>query len=169
MLIVVPLPADAEREAFSRASDARPRGSLVPASPLARADRFAQGASRLLHGLHDVLIAGAPAQVAGEALANVGFAGRRVVSQQRVRRQQHPWRAVSALQAMLIPEPLLERVQPASVGQPLDGENLVAVGLHREHRAGLYRPLAVHDDNAAAAARRIAADVRAGQPAVFAQ
>src|SRR5947208_9085948 len=74
---------------------------------LAGADRFAQRASRLLHGLHDVLIAGAPAQIAGEALADVGLAGRRVVLQQRVRRQQHAWRAVSALQAMLIPEPLL--------------------------------------------------------------
>ena len=92
-----------------------------------------------------------------------------VVLQQRVRRQQHAGRAVAALQAVLIPEPLLERVQRAALRQPLDREDLVAVGLHREHRAGLHRALAVHDDDAAAAARRVAADVRAGQPAVFAQ
>ena len=92
-----------------------------------------------------------------------------VVLQQRVRRQQHAGRAVSALQAMLIPESLLERVQRAALREPFDRENLVAVGLHREHRARLHRLLAVHDDDAAAAARRVAADVRAGQPALFAQ
>ena len=54
--------------------------------------------------------------------------------------EQHAGRAVAALQAMLIPEALLQRVQRAAFREPFDGEDLVAVGLHREHRAGLHRP-----------------------------
>ena len=98
--------------------------------------------------------------------ASLGFG---LMLQQRVRREQHAWRAVAALQAMLIPEALLQRVQLAAFREPLDREDLVAVGLCREHRARLHRPVAVHDDDAAAAARRVAADVGAGQPALFAQ
>ena len=129
---------------------------------------WAERPRRLLHGFHDVLIAGAPAQVAGEALR--GYRPRSDsadVSAARVRRQQHPGCAEAALQAVLIPEALLQRVQRAAWCQPLDGEDLVAVGLRREHRARLHRPDAVHDDNAAAAARGVAADVGTRQSAFF--
>src|SRR4029077_13068908 len=79
------------------------------------------------------------------------------------------WRAETALQAVLIPESLLQRVQLAACRQSLDREDLVAVGLRREHRAGLDRPRAVQEYAATAAARRVAADVRAGQAALFAE
>ena len=82
---------------------------------LAGAGRLAERPGRLLHGFHDVVVAGAPAQVAGEPLANVGLARIRLVLQQRVRREQHAGRAVAALQAVLIPEALLQRVQLAAL------------------------------------------------------
>ena len=98
--------------------------------------------------------------------ASLGFG---VVLEQRVRREHHAGRAVAALQAVLVPERLLERVQRPALRQPLDRQDLVAVGLNGEHRAGLHRLVAVHDDDAAAAARGVAPDVRAGEPALLAQ
>src|SRR2546427_912945 len=112
-----------EREVFSRANDTRPKSprSMKVSNELVRADRFAQRPGRLLHRLHDVLIAGAPAQVAGEPLANVALAGRGFRFQERVRRQHHAGRAISALQTMLIPEPLLDRAALPAPGQPFYG------------------------------------------------
>ena len=55
-----------------------------------------------------------------------------------------------------------------AVGEALDGHDLGAVGLDREHRAGLDRP-AVDVDGAGAALAGVAADVRAGQVEVLAQ
>jgi hypothetical protein len=58
-------------------------------------------------------------------------------------------------------------VQCVTVGQPLDGGHLLAVGLDGQHRARLHR-LTVEVDGARPARRRVAADVGAGQPAVVA-
>ena len=52
--------------------------------------------------------------------------------------------------------------------QALDRRDRRAVGLHGEHRAGL-RAAAVDEHRARAALARVAADVRAGEPQVFAQ
>src|SRR5690606_24648445 len=70
---------------------------------------------------------------------------------------------------MLIPEGLLQRMQRAALRESLHRQDLVAVCLHGEHRACLDGAFAVEDDDAAAAARRVTADVRAREPAVFAQ
>ena len=80
----------------------------------------------------------------------------------------HARGAEAALQAVLVPERLLERMEGRAVGHPLDGLDLGAVGLDREHRAGL-RALAVDVDRARAAVARVAADVGAGQPEDVAQ
>src|SRR6516162_294537 len=101
---------------------------------LAGADWFAHLLGSLLHGLDDVLIAGAAAQVARQALANGRLAGIWVLLEQRVRRQHHARRAVPALKTVLIPEALLKRVKCPAVGEPLDSHDLVAVSLHRKHR-----------------------------------
>ena len=99
--------------------------------------------------------------------ASLGFG---VVLQQRVRREQHAWRAESALQAVLIPEALLQRVQrcrrcakPSTVR--ISWPSACAANIVHDFTARV----AVHDDDAAAAARRVAADVRAGQTALFAE
>ena len=49
----------------------------------------------------------------------------------------------------------------------LDGEQLVAVGLHREHQAGARRA-AVEQDGAGAADAVLAAEMRAGEPELVA-
>ena len=59
--------------------------------------------------------------------------------QQRAAGHHHARRAEAALQAVLLPEALLERVQLAVLLQALDGRDLAAVGLHREHGARLDR------------------------------
>src|SRR5262245_6061569 len=76
-------------------------------------DRLVEHAGCLLHCLHDVLIAGAPTEVSGEPLTNISLARIGLMFQQRVGREQHARSAVAALQAVLIPEALLQRVQRA--------------------------------------------------------
>ena len=73
-----------------------------------------------------------------------------------------PGRAEAALQAVVLVEGLLHRMQLAVVGEPLDGDHRRAVGLDGEHGAGLHR-LAVDMDDAGAALRGVAADMRSGQ------
>src|SRR5262245_16552013 len=115
------------------------------------------------HRLHDVVVAGAAAEVALQADADVRLGGVRVLLEQADRGHHHPRRAVAALQPVVLLEGLLHRMQLAVRGQPLDGGERRAVGLRRQHRAALDR-LAVDEDGAGPAARGVAADVRAGQP-----
>jgi hypothetical protein len=82
------------------------------------------------------LITGAAAQIAGNADADVLLARLRIVAQQLNQRRQDARRAEAALQAVMIVERLLQRMQ--LVGTRRDAfhrENVVAVGLHREHQA----------------------------------
>src|SRR4029453_8477784 len=101
---------------------------------------LAERAGRLLHRFHNVLVAGAPAQVSGEPLTNVGLARIGLMLEEGIGRQQHARRAVAALQAVLIPEALLQRVQFAVCREPFDGEDLVAVGLDGSQRKGVHCP-----------------------------
>ena len=64
-------------------------------------------------------------------------------------------------------EGALQRMQRRAVRQPFDGADRLALRLHREHQAGAHR-LAADDHRAGAADAVLAADVRAGQPAVLA-
>src|SRR5262249_54236829 len=84
-----------------------------------------------------------------------------------VRGQDHPGRAEATLEPVLLPEPLLDRMQLAVLGQPFDRHDLGAVALDGEERARLHR-LTVHDDGARAALARVATDVGAGEPDVLA-
>ena len=72
----------------------------------------------------------------------------------------HAGRTEAALQAMLVPEGFLDRVQIAVCGESFNGEDVAAVRLDGEHGAGFDR-LAVHHDGAGAANGGFAADVRA--------
>ena len=69
---------------------------------------------------------------------------------------------------MVVLERLLHRMQLAALREALDGRDVGAVAGDRERRAGLDR-LAVDMDDAGAALRGVAADMRAGQAQVFAQ
>src|SRR5439155_9872203 len=65
----------------------------------------------------------------------------------------------AALQAVVLVEGALERMQVAVLGQPLDRGDPATVGLDGQHRARLHR-LPVHQDRAGTACRGVAADVR---------
>src|SRR4051794_27506600 len=116
----------------------------------------------------DPLVAGAPAEVPGERLADLRFARRVLVPDQVVGGEQDARGAEPALQTVVVPEGLLDRVQPVPGRQPLDRGQLGAVGLDGEQQAGTDR-LAVHKHCARAAHAVLAPHVRAGQIQVLAQ
>src|SRR5262245_2535465 len=66
---------------------------------------------RVLHALDDVHVAGTATQVSGDRPPDVFLARARVGLQQRVARHHHPGRAVAALEAVLLPEALLDRIE----------------------------------------------------------
>src|SRR3954471_9338829 len=123
---------------------------------------------RGLHGLDDVVIAGAAAEVALEPVADLVVRRVRMLLQEARRRHDHPGRAVAALQRVVLLERALHRVQLAVRRETLDRRDLVAVRLDGEQRARLHR-LAVEMDGASTAGRRVAADVRAGEVQLLAQ
>src|SRR5881409_732710 len=91
-----------------------------------------------LNLLHDVVVARAPAQIAFELVTDELFGGLGITLEQLVGGQDHTGCAEPALQAVLLPEALLDRVQLAVLREPLDGRDLRAVRLHREDRARLH-------------------------------
>src|SRR3954447_14370144 len=116
-----------------------------------------------LHGAHDVLVSGAAAEVALDALADLVLVRVGVVAEQVDRLHDHPRRAEAALQGVTLVEGLLDGVQLPVAGEALDGGDLAPVGLDGEHRARLHA-LPVQVDRAGAAVARVAPDDRSGLP-----
>src|SRR4029077_8840932 len=87
----------------------------------------AQLLGRVLDGFDDVDIAGAAAEIAGDRLADLRLARIGVLLQEGVAGQHHAGRAVAALEAMLLPEAFLDRMELAVLGEPFDGHHLAAV------------------------------------------
>src|SRR5437773_2372496 len=100
----------------------------LPVSGRLRRERL----RRVLDRLDDVLVARAAAQVAGHPVADLLLRRARVLLQQPVRAGDHPGRAVAALQAVLLRERLLQRMQLAALLEALDGEHVGALALHGE-------------------------------------
>src|SRR2546430_16555414 len=71
----------------------------------------------------------------------------------------HSGRAIATLQTVMFPESLLHRMQLPIRGQSFDGRDVRAVGLDREHRAGLHC-LAVNQHGARAADGSLATVMR---------
>src|SRR5207249_7653564 len=123
---------------------------------------------RPLHRLKDVLIARAAAEVPFQALANFLTARVRIARKELVRGEYHARRAEAALQTVLLPKALLERMELALGREALDCGQFGAVGLDGKHRARLDG-LLVHQNRAGAANRSLAADVSPGEPRHFTQ
>src|SRR5947209_17437426 len=68
---------------------------------------------RVLHGLDDVDVAGAATEVARDRAADLVLAGVLVVLEQRAAGHHHAGRAEAALQAVLLHEAFLHRMQLA--------------------------------------------------------
>src|SRR6266550_5365564 len=127
-----------------------------------------QLARGLLDRLDDVHVAGAAAEIAADPVSDLGLSGLLVLVEQPGGLHYHPRRAEAALETVLVPEGLLERLEGRPVGHPLDRPDLGAVRLDGEHRARLGA-LAVHVDRAGTAVARVAADVRTGEQEHIAQ
>src|SRR6266478_3669812 len=82
-----------------------------------------------LRGLDDVHVAGTPAQVPFESSPDVVFGRTRVLRQKVGRGHDESRRAVAALQAVLVPERLLDGVQLAVLGHTLDRLQALALRL----------------------------------------
>ena len=119
---------------------------------------------------NDVLVAGAAAEIAFELFADHVVAEIVALAMDQVDRgHDHAGRAEAALQAVVLAERLLHRMQGRAVGgQALDGPDLMPVSHDRQRGAGLDR-LAVEMHDAGAALRGIAADMGPGQAQVLAQ
>src|SRR5215831_3648010 len=113
------------------------------------------------HGLYDVLIAGAAAQIAGQPPADLVLGGERILAQQIGDRHQHARRAKAALQRMMLMEGFLHGIELVDAAEAFDGLDHRSVGLHGEHQAGACA-ITVDDDGAGATNPVLAADMRAG-------
>src|SRR5213593_2511624 len=140
------------------------RGSsrrLIPEpNKVAMVRLLSAGAGGGLNRGDDVLVASAAAEIAVDSVPDLGLARRGVLGQEVDRRHNESRSAEPALQAGLLPERLLEGMEPTVRGQSLDRRDSPAFRLHGEHRAALHRA-AVDKDRAGAALARIAPDVRA--------
>ena len=116
----------------------------------------------------DVLVTGAATQIAVERVADLSVRRLRVLGEQVGGGHDHAGRAEAALQPVLFPEGLLQRVQRAISREPLDGGDLPTFRLDGEHGAALHR-LPIHVDGAGTALARVAADVGAGEIQLVAQ
>src|SRR5215469_7556168 len=74
-----------------------------------------------LNSLHDVLVSGAPAQIAGDTPADLLLTGRRILLQKDIRRHQHARRAIAALETVLLLESLLQRMERSVLAEALHG------------------------------------------------
>src|SRR5437016_4146515 len=107
-------------------------------------------ARRVVDGLHDVHVTGAAAEVPGDRLADLQLGRRGVRGEEPDRGHHHSRRAEPALQAVLLMEALLDRMELPILLESLDGGDARLIRLHREQRAGLHRA-AVEKDGAGAA------------------
>ena len=124
------------------------------------------------HGLDDVLIAGAPTQVAGECVANLFVAELVPLAhgfQERLEAHQKAGGTEATLQCMLSAEGVLQRVELTGLRrEALDRPQFRSMNLNSEEQAGADR-FAVEPHRAGPAGAVLTADVRAGQTQVVAE
>src|SRR5579864_4269549 len=120
----------------------------------------------VLDSFDDVDVAGAAAQVARNAAANVGLRRIWIGREQRLGDHQHARRAEATLQSVLLPEALLQRVELRALGQALNSLYVRPVRLDSEERAR-FDGDTVQDDSAGAAIGGVAADVGAREVQVL--
>src|SRR5262247_1467870 len=138
---------------MKRASSLRATEWPSPLTSVAISAPLLHGLGRALHGLDDVLVAGAAADVPRQRPTNLFLAGVGILGEQRARREHHPGRAKPSLEAVLLVERGLHRMQLRALREPLDRRHLPAVGLHGEHGARLHGN-AVEQNRAGPAAGR---------------
>src|SRR6516225_11395589 len=134
--------------------------------PLGPDDRsFAGG---IEHGADDLIVAGTPAEVAGEPVARLGLRRARIAVQEGFGGDQQARRAEAALQGRVLQEFPLQRMEIMAARHALDRLDGAAFGLDRKHQARADQ--AAVDGHAAGAAITGAASLlAAGQMQLVAQ
>jgi hypothetical protein len=112
---------------------------------------------------HDIVVAGATADVAGQVVAYFALGRMGVQLQELANAHDHPSRAETALQGVVLLEGRLNRMQlTVARREALNRRDRRSIGHHRENRAGFDR-LPIDIDGASAALRRVATDMRSGE------
>src|SRR5438270_4648536 len=158
------------RIAFPTTRKAAGRFLRVPIQGLPRRPGLLPAHARRgqFHGLVDLQVSGAAAQVARQRLLDLVPRGSRVLAEQRFRGEQEGGRTVPALRRAELGEGVLERMQRPAPCHSLDGFHAVPRAREAEHQTGKHG-LAVHEHGAGAALAQLAAMLRAGETQVFAQ
>src|SRR5438876_8340357 len=120
------------------------------------------------HGLVNLQVSRAAAQVARQRLLDLVTRGSRILAEQRFRGEQEGGRTVPALRRAELGEGVLERMQRPAPCHSLDGFHAVPRARQAEHQTGKHG-LAVHEHGAGAALAQLAAMLRAGETQVLAQ
>src|SRR3972149_5155434 len=120
------------------------------------------------HGIEDLSVAAATAEVARQGLPDLLSRRPRVAIDQGLGGEQDSGRAVAALRRPQLGERLLQGMQLGAIGQPLHGENLPAPAGDGEEEAGPLRP-AVDEHRTGAALAPLAAVLRPGEAEVLAE
>jgi hypothetical protein len=122
-----------------------------------------------VHGVDDALVAGAPAEVSGQALADLLVAGFRVVTQQSGDGRHETRCTETTLEAVAFSQRRLNGGEFTVGGSDVfDGGDLLAVDLDREEQAGADG-LTVQQHRTGAAGTVFAAQVGAGETAPLAE
>jgi len=104
----------------------------------------------LFNSFEDLQIPRAAAQIPAKGFFDLSTIRRRVFLQERLRNQEDPRRAVSALSCAEIRERSLQRMKIRSLCQPFDRRDVLPFKLRREQEAG-QRGLAVNQDRTGSA------------------
>src|SRR5262249_4546163 len=114
------------------------------------------------HRFDDLVVAGAPAQVAGQPVSDLGLARVGLALEERLGGHDEPRRADAALERGVLEEHLLDRVERLAPGRALDGVDPPPGDLTAPHEARADEPPVEHHAARPAIPRR-AAFLAAGQ------
>jgi hypothetical protein len=118
--------------------------------------------------LEDLVVAGAPAEIAGERFGDLIPRRLRVLVEQVLCGQEESGRAVTALRSAQIGERVLERMEVSvAAGHPFDRGDLASVARRGDDEARENR-LPVEEHGARAALPQLATVLGAGEAQVFA-
>jgi len=89
-----------------------------------------------MHGLDDLLIPCAPADIAVNRFADLLISRVRIFLKERYKGHQEPRCAETTLQGVFFVERLLQRMQILWCTEGFHGANFMTIRLHGEHQAG---------------------------------
>lgn len=91
--------------------------------------------TRRLYSLNDSRVSRAAAEVAGDGPTYLFHRRLGIGVEQRLGRHNHPRSTEATIDGEIIDESLLQRIEPAVRGQPLDGAHGLSLRVDSEHEA----------------------------------